>query len=228
MTAAAAGTISNGSVEEEYPYPPMDDDNLHDEASLASMDHLALQKQQDLERSLNGGATASAAASKRRRRRWLMTSACLVLVGIIVLTAVLASKKNTNSNSNGNGDRGGTTGGSDGVDRVEGGEEALGTASPMESQAYMVLSPIVRDASRLEDPASPEGQAFEAVSVQDDLTDPDEISSQYALLTVFYATNGNGWVNNNGWLLDQNMSHCQWHGIQCNSDGKITSMMLGE
>lgn len=47
------------------------------------------------------------------------------------------------------------------------------------------------------------------------LTD-DQILQKFALGTFYYATNGNGWSNNSGWL-DKTLSECHWNGLSCST-----------
>ena len=48
---------------------------------------------------------------------------------------------------------------------------------------------------------------------------------QRAVLTAFYyATDGDNWTNNQGWLSDQPLA--AWHGVEVDTDGKVTRLDL--
>jgi hypothetical protein len=46
---------------------------------------------------------------------------------------------------------------------------------------------------------------------------------RYALAVLYYATDGDGWSNNSGWLTD--VSVCTWQGITC-ADSLVTKIEL--
>jgi hypothetical protein len=61
--------------------------------------------------------------------------------------------------------------------------------------------------------------------------DPDRSwNERYAMVVFYYSTNGNGWVNNDGWI--SSTSICDWYmdGLDpCDgSDSRITKFRLGE
>ena len=50
---------------------------------------------------------------------------------------------------------------------------------------------------------------------------------RFALAVFYYATTGDGWSNNAGWLTSADV--CTWSGIDaCNGDGSVTWFELGE
>lgn len=54
---------------------------------------------------------------------------------------------------------------------------------------------------------------------------PSNQPADYAALEEFYnATNGDDWTNNTGWLTDCDV--CDWFGITCNTDGRVTRISL--
>ena len=55
----------------------------------------------------------------------------------------------------------------------------------------------------------------------------DSIIQRYSLAVFFYETDGPNWKNKDGWLNSQN--ECTtWRGIECNTDGRVTKIILGE
>jgi len=53
------------------------------------------------------------------------------------------------------------------------------------------------------------------ISVGDPL-DEFRLTQKYALLVLYYATQGESWTNKDGWL-DPNTDECEWNGIECES-----------
>lgn len=49
--------------------------------------------------------------------------------------------------------------------------------------------------------------------------DEFRVTQLYALLSLWYSTNGDNWVDNEGWLIDEsgliNENECTWYGIGC-------------
>jgi len=74
----------------------------------------------------------------------------------------------------------------------------------------------------LDNEDSPQGKAFLWVSTEDTIDPPLEpgtaddarIIQRYVLVVFFYATGGDGWTNNEGWL--GHLTECNWYGLQCN------------
>jgi hypothetical protein len=46
-----------------------------------------------------------------------------------------------------------------------------------------------------------------------------------SLMAVYEKTNGQNWKNNDGWM-NETVDHCQWYGISCDDEGKVTSIDL--
>jgi Leucine-rich repeat (LRR) protein len=44
------------------------------------------------------------------------------------------------------------------------------------------------------------------------------------LENVYRKTQGDHWTNNTGWMTDA--SHCEWHGIGCNLEGRVVEIIL--
>jgi hypothetical protein len=55
----------------------------------------------------------------------------------------------------------------------------------------------------------------------------DGIIQRYVLAVFFYETGGPNWKNKDGWIKPQN--ECiTWRGIECNTDGRVTKIILGK
>tara|TARA_B110001450_G_C17309049_1_gene354693 strand:+ start:182 stop:496 length:315 start_codon:yes stop_codon:yes gene_type:complete len=81
----------------------------------------------------------------------------------------------------------------------------------------------VTDSSILEDPTTPQGIAFEWI-MDNDLAqvDPNSyliVKQRYALAVFYHSTNGDDWLNADGWLSDSN--ECSWAGIECDEDNLV-------
>ena len=48
------------------------------------------------------------------------------------------------------------------------------------------------------------------------------VEQRYALATFFYSTNGSGWDNSDGWLVESN--ECAWSGIKCDGDNRVIEL----
>jgi hypothetical protein len=98
--------------------------------------------------------------------------------------------------------------------------------TPIEDHLLEVLGEIT-DSSILLDTSTPQGMAFDFMVNDDPLhpCDSTTIEQRYGLLTLFYATSGSTWTDKSGWLSGQ--GECEWFGIQCNTDGRVTRVQLG-
>jgi hypothetical protein len=73
----------------------------------------------------------------------------------------------------------------------------------------------ITDPTLLDDPGTPQGQAFEFL-VSDDF-DPctyPTIEQRYGLSVLYYSTLGEDWKENEGWV-QIGVSECQWFNITC-------------
>ena len=78
-------------------------------------------------------------------------------------------------------------------------------------------------ASILQDPTTSQGQAF--LFMNNDPLNPNvcsypTIDQRYGLATFYYATDGENWLNKQGWLSNQ--LECNWSGVDC-MDGTLAS-----
>jgi hypothetical protein len=95
-----------------------------------------------------------------------------------------------------------------------------------EDYLLSILSPITAEAV-LKDPATPQGQAF-AFILEDEAYDVcvPTIYQRYGLSTLYYATDGENWVENVGWVEDGE-DECEWYNITC-EEGLVVAMQLGK
>lgn len=53
-----------------------------------------------------------------------------------------------------------------------------------------------------------------------------DILQKYALATMFFATQGNNWINNSGWLVEPN--ECDWFQVRCDNNTRdVVKVTLG-
>jgi hypothetical protein len=53
---------------------------------------------------------------------------------------------------------------------------------------------------------------------------PELVIQRYVMILFFFATNGGGWKNNNGWLGETSV--CGWDGVYCNDRELVTTFDL--
>ena len=77
--------------------------------------------------------------------------------------------------------------------------------------------------------ATPEERALAWLIQKDPLplspeneSDRKRLVQRYALLTFWYSLNGDAWVNNDGWLEEED--ECTWYGIECTTDSLVTTV----
>mmetsp|Transcript_3121 Transcript_3121/g.7158 ORF Transcript_3121/g.7158 Transcript_3121/m.7158 type:complete len:755 (-) Transcript_3121:198-2462(-) len=94
---------------------------------------------------------------------------------------------------------------------------ALVTAEQVSSPADMVRTPF-STASTTRD--TPQQKALNWIAFEDDLQlkadeDPVErIAQRYSLAVLYYATNGESWLRDTGWLTGRE-HECTWYGLEC-------------
>jgi hypothetical protein len=78
------------------------------------------------------------------------------------------------------------------------------------------------------DPATPQGQAF-AFILEDESTDVCQPSmlQRYGLSTLYYATDGDNWVESQGWVED-GVNECEWYNVTCGEELTVAGIRLGE
>lgn len=94
---------------------------------------------------------------------------------------------------------------------------ALVTAEQVSSPTDMVRTPF-STASTTRD--TPQQKALNWIAFEDDLQlkadeDPVErIAQRYSLAVLYYATNGESWLRDTGWLTGRE-HECTWYGLEC-------------
>ena len=86
-----------------------------------------------------------------------------------------------------------------------------------------VINRITSDPKVLSDSSSPQSLAVKWLNndVKIHKFDIEErVAQRYALATLYYATNGTGWIDNTNW---GNGHECNWHGVGCEKydDGRV-------
>jgi Leucine-rich repeat (LRR) protein len=78
------------------------------------------------------------------------------------------------------------------------------------------------------DETSSEYQAVTWLALQDSrklpIEDTWDLAERLALAALYFATNGNEWNNDSGWLSGS--SQCDWRGVSCNSEDRATRLDL--
>ena len=89
------------------------------------------------------------------------------------------------------------------------------------------LLSMITDPTILANATSPQSMALNWITLDDPLQiDPcvyPTVQQRYGLATLYYATDGAGWVSNEGWIGA--LPECQWFGITCN-DANVTVYMI--
>ena len=85
----------------------------------------------------------------------------------------------------------------------------------------------VTDPDTLDDPWSPQNAAYDWIVMDDSLSsvtpgsvspkERDALVSRYSLATFYFATNGDRWVFNSGWL-DGELDECSWIFLSCDNE----------
>jgi hypothetical protein len=161
-----------------------------------------------------------------KKEMWAVIACIIVVIGVSVGVAVAV-----------------TSGGDDDVPI-----SALSpTAAPKADIAYLsdravTLKPVLEylssDPSVLEDPTTPQyGALVWLADLDEAVIDPADslrLETRYALATIYYATDGDNWFQNLGFLSP--MHECDWNveteqfpaGFSCNSEEEVFSLNLGE
>lgn len=184
------------------------------ENSLAAKDSMALAVEVAEESIvLEHALPESTRGNHRRRRRGMIALACCLLIGIVVSTILLTKPENSDLDPT-------IDDGSD-VGSVESDNDKDDVSRPHE---YYVLAPLVDNPEALFISDTPEGDAFGLIS-QEGLTRYLDIVQRYALMNLFFATDGGGWTNFGGWSTRNEV--CNWVGITC-QNLVVTELDLGK
>ena len=66
-----------------------------------------------------------------------------------------------------------------------------------------------------------------AFLIADDTLDPctsPTLNQRFALVTLYYATQGEDWIDNAGWLVDAD--ECTWAKVTCNANSQVANLTL--
>jgi hypothetical protein len=96
-----------------------------------------------------------------------------------------------------------------------------------EEYIFDLLEPIT-SAEMVNDLSTPQGMAFDFL-VNDDpgLKDPctsDTIEQRYGLITLYFSTQGEEWIDSSGWLGED--QECSWFGVECDDSDIATRLLL--
>ncbi|KAL3916053.1 MAG: hypothetical protein SGILL_005354 [Bacillariaceae sp.] len=212
-------------------------------SSLANMDSLALQEQQQQANKADDTfVTDDADAStivehaipdyrgaRRRKRKMLLITACCLMIGIVVLTTILAlylddgsvRSKDITVNDGSNAE-------SSVSDNIFNLDEL--------PEAYYILEPKVSNASALLDYNTVEGKAFYSIAKQADAISYNDAAGdtakgldllqRYGLMTLYFGADGDGWNIKDGWTEESDVC-LWWHGVDC-KNSVVTSIVLGK
>ena len=117
------------------------------------------------------------------------------------------------------------------VDKVVVGDHNIFAALPELNDIYSLLKSKVHDPDVLLDMETPEGQAFK-ILVDERKVDTSTVLRAdfyvqlYALLVLFFGTNGREWTNAFGWS-SQTETFEEWYGV-ASQDSMVIGIDLGE
>jgi hypothetical protein len=92
---------------------------------------------------------------------------------------------------------------------------------------------LISENSTLEDPSSPQSQAFKWIAYNDplrlSLTGNNNVSEarlkqRYIMSLFYYSLNGNGWKNITNWLTSE--PECNWDQVWCSKNNRVTKIDL--
>ena len=87
----------------------------------------------------------------------------------------------------------------------------------------------ITDPALLLDPLSPQGKAYDWMKNVDtalDVCTYPTLNQRYAMATLYFSTNGDGWTKSADWLTD--VSECSWELAICNADGVLTGLFMSK
>jgi len=87
----------------------------------------------------------------------------------------------------------------------------------------------ITDVTLLQDDSTPQGKAYDWFVIDDtdiDVCTYPTLLQRYALVVLYYSTNGKDWINKTDWLSAKN--ECEWFGITCPEGSTLVqSIQLG-
>jgi hypothetical protein len=199
------------------------------EASLAAKDSLALEGGLAAEEGiifLEHALPVSSTVKNRRRKRGMMALATCLLIGIVVLTVLLTKSDSSDHDPtiNDGSDVGLVESESEIESESENEKDNIFADDLSRPSEYYVLEPLVGNPEGLFILDTPEGDAFSLIS-QEGLTSDLDIIQRYALVNLFFTTEGGGWTDFEGWSTRSDV--CDWVGITC-QNLIVTGIDLGK
>jgi hypothetical protein len=138
------------------------------------------------------------------RRKSLRIGLLLALVLTIVLATVLTSDKRKQNRA-----------ASSGI--VAGAEEESFVAEPTDplelTPEFQILKPYVNPPSKLLDPETSQGKAFQQLLAEDIAEDKEfRVTQRFAMMVVYFSMGGENWAWQSGWS-NFSEDECDWHGV---------------
>jgi hypothetical protein len=87
-------------------------------------------------------------------------------------------------------------------------------SNPLElTPEYQILKPYVAPPTKLLDPETPQGKAFEQI-LSENITEDKEfrVRQRFAMMVVYFAMGGENWAWQSGWS-NFSEDECDWHGV---------------
>jgi len=180
---------------------------------------------------------AEVSSKKKKRLLAAGAAACLLLGGVAVALAVVFPREKDATKSGppkeSQSDMNGDTSQKNIFDEAE--SEAEADVRDSQDILLSILTPYTAEETLL-DSTTPQGQAFgqliEELDASDSAADKVRVQQRYALMSTYFATNGDSWTNRDGWdTFSEN--ECDWYGISnCKGfeDGTktVTGINLGK
>jgi len=95
-------------------------------------------------------------------------------------------------------------------------------------RAFLGILADVTPLSVLLDPDTAQRAAFEWISGKDPAqVDPctyGTVEQRYALASLYFMTESNGWSDNSRWL--SGAPECEWDGVTCDRNGRVQNLAL--
>jgi hypothetical protein len=99
--------------------------------------------------------------------------------------------------------------------------------SPRDEYLSLRLSQVT-ELQTLLNTGTPQGRAFQYLLADSslDLCNTTKLEQKYFLATMYYATQGDEWITNTGWLEKPN--ECEWYQVLCNDMSDVVELTLGK
>ena len=88
---------------------------------------------------------------------------------------------------------------------------------------YKLKSQTLHVSEEFQNPCGQFGVSAREIDISADYR--REFFERPSLEAIYNGTNGQNWTNKAGWM-NYSIDHCQWHGITCDGDGRVTNIDL--